>query len=121
MKHETQSVPETIAPVDSDQPCAWSRETYDPLEGELPTPPERCATGKPALFYNCNESDPVCEDHVCRCRPSLLTERAEQARRYKIERVLRNARELHGLGYISDETLALILRDLGEPNQKRSG
>jgi len=93
MKHETEPVISTSAPVNSDHRCAWSRE-YDPDEGEPPTPPERCSSGKRALFYNCNEAGPVCEDHTCRCRPKLLTERAEKARRDTIERCLRGLRRL---------------------------
>lgn len=74
--------------------CAWSYETYDPLEGETPTPPVECTTGKPALYYNCNEFGPVCEDHTCRCRPKLLTEREEKARQDTMERSLRGLRRL---------------------------
>jgi len=63
--------------MEQETSCVWERETYDPFEGEAPTPPERCTTGKPALYYNCNEHGPVCEHHTCRCRPSLLMERAK--------------------------------------------
>lgn len=52
--------------------CTWSTE-FDPDDPSAKL--EYCATGKPALFYSCNESGPVCEEHVCRCRPSLLSER----------------------------------------------
>jgi len=70
-----------------------------------------CSTGKPALFYNCNESGPVCEEHVCRCRPSLLTERAEKARREAIEPIERIIRELRKLD-VPEEVLAPVLEYL---------
>jgi hypothetical protein len=73
--------------VDSVPVCAW---VYDDEE----TPLTYCDTGKPAAFYNCNESGPVCEEHICRCRPSLLTERVEKARRGTIERCLAGLRKL---------------------------
>jgi hypothetical protein len=72
----------------SEERCAWS------LDDDENYPEGRCTTGKPALFYNCNESGPVCEEHVCRCRPSRLTERLEKARRDMIERCLSGLRKL---------------------------
>ncbi len=82
MKHQETTTPaESVTEEVSAPPrCAWSYETYDPLEGEAPTPPVECTTGKPALYFNCNEWGPVCEDHTCRCRPQLIAER-EAARR----------------------------------------
>jgi hypothetical protein len=80
--------PKVSAPVDSEPRCAWS-ESDDQFYEE-----GRCVTGKPALFYNCNECGPVCESHVCRCRPSLLAERAAAARRATIERCLAGLRKL---------------------------
>jgi hypothetical protein len=94
--------------VDSDAQCSWHWETYDASEGETPTPPEYCSTGKPALFYNCTEHGPVCEDHTCRCRPKLLTERAERARRDTIGRCLRGLRLLG----VPEEALAPVLAHL---------
>lgn len=114
MKQETQSVPDGTPPVDSVPMCAW---IYDDEDSHS----ERCATGKPALFYSCNETGPVCEEHVCRCRPSLLATRADKARRELVTRALQGARQLREQGLISAQTFALLLRDLGEPNQKQEG
>lgn len=118
MKTEAQSSRE-VAPVESAPRCAWERDAgHDDLDDDpFVLDKERCTTGKPALFYNCNENGPVCEEHVCRCHPSLLTERAEKARRDLIARAIQSARGAYGQGLISDETLRLVLRDLGESSQ----
>lgn len=110
MKQGTQSIPEGSASVDSVPACAW---IYDDEE----TPLVYCDTGKPALFYNCNESGPVCEDHTCRCRPSLLTERKEKARRNTITRAML---VLQREG-VPEAALEPILRWLDEQDQKREG
>lgn len=36
------------------------------------TPAEHCTSGKPATFWNCSFSRPVCEDHRCRCVQGMI-------------------------------------------------